>query len=38
MPERGTPILGVRGLRRTFGELTTVDGLDLDLAPVGASP
>lgn len=33
MPERSTSILSVRGLRRTFGELTAVDGLDLDLAP-----
>lgn len=33
MPERSTSILSVRGLRRTFGELTAVDGLDLDLVP-----
>jgi ABC-2 type transport system ATP-binding protein len=33
MPERWTSILSVRGLRRTFGELAAVDGLDLDLPP-----
>jgi ABC-type branched-subunit amino acid transport system ATPase component len=33
MPERRTSILSVRGLRRTFGELAAVDGLDLDLPP-----
>ena len=32
MPERRTSILSVRGLRRTFGELTAVDDLDLHLA------
>jgi ABC-2 type transport system ATP-binding protein len=33
MPERSTAVLSVRGLLRTFGELTAVEGLDLDLAP-----
>jgi ABC-2 type transport system ATP-binding protein len=31
-PEVDAPILSVRGLRRTFGDVVAVDGLDLDLA------
>lgn len=31
-PEVDAPILSVRGLRRTFGDVVAVDGLDFDLA------